>query len=62
MQTNAGQDTLFTEDTARQPIEAGDPEMAEAAMRIHIGEFADHAERHYAHVMEAPLRWDQVDD
>jgi GntR family transcriptional regulator, transcriptional repressor for pyruvate dehydrogenase complex len=43
-------------------IEAGDPEMAEAAMRIHIGEFADHAERHYAHVMEAPLRWDQVDD
>lgn len=42
-------------------IEAGDPEMAEAAMRIHIGEFADHAERHYAHVLEAPLRWDQVD-
>jgi DNA-binding FadR family transcriptional regulator len=44
-----------------QAIEAGDPEMAEAAMRIHIGEFADHAERHYAHVLEAPLRWDQVD-
>jgi DNA-binding FadR family transcriptional regulator len=42
-------------------IEAGDPEMAEAAMRIHIGEFADHAERYYAHVLEAPLRWDQVD-
>jgi GntR family transcriptional regulator, transcriptional repressor for pyruvate dehydrogenase complex len=42
-------------------IEAGDPEMAEAAMRIHIGEFADHAERYYSHVLEAPLRWDQVD-
>ena len=25
MQTNAGRDTLFAEDTARQPIEAGDP-------------------------------------
>jgi GntR family transcriptional repressor for pyruvate dehydrogenase complex len=43
-----------------QAIEAGDAEMAEAAMRIHIGEFADHAERHYAHVLDAPLRWDQV--
>jgi GntR family transcriptional repressor for pyruvate dehydrogenase complex len=44
-----------------QAIEAGNPEMAEAAMRIHIGEFADHAERHYAHVLDQPLRWDQVD-
>ncbi len=44
-----------------QAIEAGDPEMSEAAMRIHIGEFADHAERHYAHVLDQPLRWDQVD-
>jgi GntR family transcriptional repressor for pyruvate dehydrogenase complex len=42
-------------------IEAGDSEMAEAAMRIHIGEFADHAERHYSHVLDQPLRWDQVD-
>jgi hypothetical protein len=30
-------------------------------MRIHIGEFASYAERHYAHVLEQPLRWDQVD-
>jgi DNA-binding FadR family transcriptional regulator len=44
-----------------QALEAGDPQMAEAAMRIHIGEFADHAERHYAHVLDQPLRWDQVD-
>jgi DNA-binding FadR family transcriptional regulator len=42
-------------------IESGAAEIAEAAMRIHIGEFADHAERHYAHVLDAPLRWDQVD-
>lgn len=42
-------------------LEAGDSQMAEAAMRIHIGEFADHAERHYAHVLDQPLRWDQVD-
>jgi GntR family transcriptional repressor for pyruvate dehydrogenase complex len=42
-------------------IEAGDADMAEAAMRIHIGEFAAYAERNYAHVLEQPLRWDQVD-
>ena len=42
-------------------IEARDPEMAEAAMRIHIGEFAAYAERNYAHVLDQPLRWDQVD-
>jgi GntR family transcriptional regulator, transcriptional repressor for pyruvate dehydrogenase complex len=42
-------------------IEAGDADMAEAAMRIHIGEFAAYAERNYAHVLDQPLRWDQVD-
>jgi DNA-binding FadR family transcriptional regulator len=42
-------------------IEAGNPAMAEAAMRVHIGEFAAYAERKYAHVLEQPLRWDQVD-
>lgn len=42
-------------------LEAGDAEMAEAAMRIHIGEFASYAERNYAHVLDQPLRWDQVD-
>jgi DNA-binding FadR family transcriptional regulator len=42
-------------------IEAGDPDMAEAAMRVHIGEFAAYAERKYAHVLDQPLRWDQVD-
>lgn len=42
-------------------IEARDTEMAEAAMRIHIGEFAAYAERNYAHVLDQPLRWDQVD-
>lgn len=42
-------------------IESGAGETAETAMRVHIGEFAEHAELHYAHVLEAPLRWDQVD-
>lgn len=42
-------------------IEAGDPEMAEAAMRLHIGEFTDYAEKNYAYVLDQPLRWDQVD-
>ncbi|MGV1047015.1 MAG: FadR/GntR family transcriptional regulator [Solirubrobacterales bacterium] len=44
-----------------QAIEAGNPDMAEAAMRVHIGEFAAYAERKYAHVLDRPLRWDQVD-
>lgn len=43
-------------------IESRDAEMAQAAMRIHIGEFAAYAERNYAHVMDQPLRWDQLDD
>lgn len=42
-------------------IGAGDAAMAEAAMRIHIGEFASYAKRNYGHVLEQPLRWDQVD-
>lgn len=42
-------------------IEAANADMAEAAMRIHIGEFAAYAERNYAHVLDQPLRWDQVD-
>lgn len=42
-------------------LEAGDGDMAEAAMRIHIGEFAIHAERHYPHLVDQQLRWDQVD-
>jgi DNA-binding FadR family transcriptional regulator len=44
-----------------QAIEAGNPDMAEAAMRVHIGEFAAHAEKKYGHVLDQPLRWDQVD-
>lgn len=44
-----------------QAVKAGNPDMAEAAMRVHIGEFAAYAERKYAHVLDQPLRWDQVD-
>jgi GntR family transcriptional regulator, transcriptional repressor for pyruvate dehydrogenase complex len=44
-----------------QAIEAGNPDMAEAAMRVHIGEFAAYAEKKFRHVLDQPLRWDQVD-
>jgi DNA-binding FadR family transcriptional regulator len=42
-------------------VETQDADMAEAAMRIHIGEFADYAEKHYAYVLDQPLRWEHVD-
>lgn len=38
-----------------------DPERAAAAMAVHIGDYATYLERFYPHVLEAPLRWDQVD-
>jgi GntR family transcriptional repressor for pyruvate dehydrogenase complex len=41
-------------------IEARDPERAEATMRVHMGDFARYLERHYASVMDAPVRWEQV--
>jgi GntR family transcriptional repressor for pyruvate dehydrogenase complex len=41
-------------------IEARNGEMAEAAMRLHIGDFARHAEEKFSTVLTQPLRWDQV--
>lgn len=41
-------------------IKAQNGEMAEAAMRLHVGDFARHAEEHFSSVLEQPLRWDQV--
>lgn len=41
-------------------IEARDADLAEAAMRLHIGDFARHAESKFATVLNEPLRWDQV--
>lgn len=41
-------------------IEERDPELAEAAMRVHLGEFAKYAEEHYRKALDHPLRWDQV--
>ena len=41
-------------------IEAGDAEIAEAAMRLHVGAFAKYAEENYGRVLDMPLRWDQV--
>jgi DNA-binding FadR family transcriptional regulator len=42
-------------------IEAKDPQMAEAAMRLHVGEFATYAEQNYPRLLEEPLRWEQLD-
>jgi len=42
-------------------IETEDAEMAEAAMTIHIGEFAEYAEKNYAYLLDQPLRWEHVD-
>jgi hypothetical protein len=30
-------------------------------MAVHIGDFATYLERKFPHVVDAPLRWDQVD-
>jgi DNA-binding GntR family transcriptional regulator len=38
-----------------------DPDRAAAAMAVHIGDFASFLKRNYPRVVEAPLRWDQVD-
>jgi GntR family transcriptional regulator, transcriptional repressor for pyruvate dehydrogenase complex len=38
-----------------------DPDRAAAAMAVHIGDFATYLERFYPHILETPLRWDQVD-
>ncbi|MDO9408880.1 FadR/GntR family transcriptional regulator [Patulibacter sp.] len=42
-------------------VEAGDPERAGAAMAVHIGDFAAYLEAKYPRVLDATLRWDQVD-
>lgn len=44
-----------------QAISSRDPDRAAAAMAVHIGDFAAYLEREYPHVVDAPLRWDQVD-
>lgn len=41
-------------------IAAQDADGAAEAMRRHIDEFARYLERYYQHVLEQPLRWDQV--
>lgn len=37
-----------------------DPDRAAAAMAVHLGDYASYVERFYPHVLDAPLRWDQV--
>jgi DNA-binding FadR family transcriptional regulator len=42
-------------------IAARDPERAAAAMAVHIGDFQGYLERRYPQVVDAPLRWEQID-
>jgi GntR family transcriptional repressor for pyruvate dehydrogenase complex len=41
-------------------IRSRSPEIAEAAMKIHVREFADYATSVYGDILDAPLRWDTV--
>jgi len=41
-------------------IELGEGSRAAAAMAVHIDDFATYLERRYPHIVDAPLRWDQV--
>lgn len=41
-------------------IESRDGDRAAAAMAVHLADFATYLERFYPHIVEAPLRWDQV--
>jgi DNA-binding FadR family transcriptional regulator len=45
----------------QRAIEAHDPDRAAAAMAVHIGDFAAYLEAKYPRVLDATLRWDQVD-
>jgi DNA-binding FadR family transcriptional regulator len=42
-------------------ISTRDPDRAAAAMAVHIGDFATYLERRFPQVIDAPLRWDQID-
>lgn len=42
-------------------IAAHDGERAASAMSVHIGDFAAYLERFYPALVDAPLRWDQLD-
>jgi GntR family transcriptional regulator, transcriptional repressor for pyruvate dehydrogenase complex len=39
-------------------IKSGDADRAREAMDRHLGEFANHLERRYSHVLDQPLRWE----
>jgi GntR family transcriptional repressor for pyruvate dehydrogenase complex len=39
-------------------IASRDPDRARDAMKEHLGEFAEHLEHHYPHVIDQPLRWE----
>jgi DNA-binding FadR family transcriptional regulator len=44
-----------------QAIKAHDGSRASAAMSVHVADFAAYVERFYPAIMDAPLRWDQLD-
>jgi GntR family transcriptional regulator, transcriptional repressor for pyruvate dehydrogenase complex len=41
-------------------IRGKEADIAEAAMKVHVRGFVDHAERAHAEVLDAPLRWDTI--
>ena len=44
-----------------QAIRSHDGDRAAAAMGVHLGDFAAYLERGYPHIVDAIVRWDQVD-
>lgn len=45
----------------QKAIASREPDRAAAAMAVHIGDFATYLEHRYPRVIDAPLRWDQID-
>ncbi len=44
-----------------QAIKAREGARASAAMSVHVSDFAAYVERYYPTIVDAPLRWDQLD-
>lgn len=44
-----------------EAIEAKQPDVAEAAMRLHVNEAVQYAEKHYRQVLDQPVPWSKVE-
>lgn len=42
-------------------IASRDPDRASAAMAVHMGDYHAYLEKRFPHVLDAPVRWDQLD-